>query len=155
IEYSYPLLNEPIDEYWSNIGILALPDGVHQRQHDLIYFHLPSIHHQDHNKKKTLFGIASYRQIDANTVTKKEANIHEIQFKKPAYGNVSEELKLLTEKYFEEKNFNERKMFEEFFDKLNKNSPKFDLKYYSAHDLVYRYRRKTLILFKLILLQKK
>ncbi|CAF1365482.1 unnamed protein product, partial [Rotaria sp. Silwood1] len=113
IEYSYPLLNEPIDEYWSNIGILALPDGVHQRQHDLIYFHLPSIDHQDHNKKKHYL---------------------------PAYGNVSEELKLLTEKYFEEKNFNERKMFEEFFDKLNKNPPKFNLKYYFARDLVYRYR---------------
>ncbi|CAF3445220.1 unnamed protein product [Rotaria sp. Silwood1] len=165
IEYSYPLLNEPIDEYWSNIGILALPDGVHQRQHDLIYFHLPSIHHQDHNKKKTLFGIASYRQIDANVFffcSFLSSIFFFVLFKldclilrEPAYGNVSEELKLLTEKYFEEKNFNERKMFEEFFDKLNKNPPKFNLKYYFARDLVYRYRRKTLILFKLILLQKK
>ncbi|CAF3941667.1 unnamed protein product, partial [Rotaria sp. Silwood1] len=127
IEYSYPLLNEPIDEYWSNIGILALPDGVHQRQHDLIYFHLPSIDHQDHNKKKHYL---------------KEANIHEIQFKKVIvlfYVNLLMEIK----------------MFEEFFDKLNKNPPKFNLKYYFARDLVYRYRRKTLILFKLILLQKK
>ncbi|CAF1615353.1 unnamed protein product [Rotaria sp. Silwood1] len=162
IEYSYPLLNEPIDEYWSNIGGLALPDGVHQRQYDLIYFHLPSIYHQD-NIHKTLFGIASYRQIDANTVTNKEADItrNSIQksvcliLRQPVYGNVSEELQLLTEKYFEEKKFNERKMFEEFVDKLNKNPPKFDLKYYSARDLVCRYRRKTLILFKLILLQKK
>ncbi|CAF5117475.1 unnamed protein product, partial [Rotaria sp. Silwood1] len=97
------------------------------------------------------------------TVTNKEADItrNSIQksvcliLRQPVYGNVSEELQLLTEKYFEEKKFNERKMFEEFVDKLNKNPPKFDLKYYSARDLVCRYRRKTLILFKLILLQKK
>ena len=60
IEYSYPLLSDPIDERWSNIGSLALPDGVHNREHDLIYFHLPSMENQ------TLFGLASYRQIDAN-----------------------------------------------------------------------------------------
>ena len=62
---------------------------------------------------------------------------------------------MLTEKYFEEKNFNERKLFEDFVDNLNKNPPEFNLKYYSARDLVMRYRRRTLILFKLILLQKK
>jgi hypothetical protein len=54
-------LNEPIDERWSNIAALALPDGAHNRESDLIYFHLPSIDNDDH----TLFGIASYRQVDA------------------------------------------------------------------------------------------
>ncbi len=62
---------------------------------------------------------------------------------------------MLTEKYFQEKDFNKRILFEEFVDNINKNPPKFDLKYYSARDLVIQYRRKTLILFKLILLQKK
>ncbi|CAF3302750.1 unnamed protein product [Rotaria socialis] len=162
IEYSYPLLNEPIDERWSNIGGLALPDGAHNRNKDLIYFHVPSIE-QDQYSNKTLFGIASYRQIDANTVINKEADVtrNSIQksvcliLRKPVYGNISEELEMLTEKYFQEKNFNERKPFEDFVDKLNKNPPEFDLKYYSARDLVIRYRRRTLILFKLILLQKK
>jgi hypothetical protein len=45
-------LNEPIDERWSNIAALALPDGAHNRESDLIYFHLPSIDNDDH----TLFG---------------------------------------------------------------------------------------------------
>ncbi|CAF3575515.1 unnamed protein product [Rotaria socialis] len=135
---SYSLLNEPIDERWSNIGSLALPDGVHNRNKDLIYFHIPSID-QDQDSNKTLFGIASYRRIDAN----------------PVYGNISEELGRLTETYFEEKNFNQRQMFEDFVDNLNKNPPEFNLQYYSARDLVIRYRRKTFILFKLILLRKK
>ncbi|CAF1242541.1 unnamed protein product [Rotaria sordida] len=74
IEYSYPLLNEPIDERWSNLGRLALPNGVHQRENDLIYFHFSSLNNQD-DYYKTLFGIASYRQIDANTVTNKDADI--------------------------------------------------------------------------------
>jgi hypothetical protein len=73
----------------------------------------------------------------------------------PVYGNVSEELQSITEKYFQEKDFNKTKILQEFVDNLNKNPPKFDLQYYSARDLVVQYRRKTLILFKLILLQKK
>jgi hypothetical protein len=68
---------------------------------------------------------------------------------------VSEELQLITEKYFQEKDFNQTKMFEEFVQNLNRTPPVFDLKYFSARDLVTQYRRKTLILFKLILLQKK
>ncbi len=62
IEYSYPLLNEPIDERWSNLPSLALPDGAHNREKDLIYFHIPSID-DDH---QTLFGVAAFRQIDAD-----------------------------------------------------------------------------------------
>ncbi len=62
---------------------------------------------------------------------------------------------MLTEKDFQEKDFNKTKIFEEFVDNLNKISPKFDLKYFSARDLVIQFKRKTLILFKLILLQKK
>lgn len=68
---------------------------------------------------------------------------------------MSEELEMLTEKYFTEKDFNERKLFDQFVDRLNVNPPQFDLKYFSARDLVQQYRRKTLILFKLLLLQKK
>ncbi len=64
IEYSYPLLNEPIDERWSNIAALALPDGAHNRENDLIYFHLPSLNDED-DYHQTTFGVASYRQIDA------------------------------------------------------------------------------------------
>ncbi len=62
---------------------------------------------------------------------------------------------MLTERYFQEKDFNKTKIFEEFVDNLNKNPPQFDLKYFSAHDLVIQFKRKTLILFKLLLLQKK
>lgn len=38
----------------------SLPDGAHQTDKDLIYFHLPSwIEH-----RTTLFALSSYRQID-------------------------------------------------------------------------------------------
>ncbi|CAF1195537.1 unnamed protein product [Adineta steineri] len=157
IEYSYPLLSEPHDDQWSNIASLALPDGAHNRDKDLIYFHIPS------NTKQTLFGIAAYRQIDAHSLINKDADVtrNSIQksvcliLRQPLYGNVSEELELITEKYFEGKDFNKTDLFQEFVDNINKNPPEFDLKYFSARDLVKQYRRKTLILFKLILLQKK
>ncbi|UJR17918.1 hypothetical protein I4U23_004817 [Adineta vaga] len=162
IEYSYPLIKENLDEQWSNILSYALPDGAHNRDKDLIYFHIPSLN-QEMNSQQTLFGIASYRQIDANCIVNKEADItrNSIQksvcllLRQPLYGNISEELELLTEKYFEEKDFSKTIIFEEFVQKLNLNSPVFDIKYFSAKDLFIRYRRKTLILFKLILLQKK
>ncbi|CAF1687820.1 unnamed protein product, partial [Adineta ricciae] len=65
IEYSYPLAKESLDEQWSNILSYALPDGAHNREKDLIYFHIPSLD-KETNVQRTLFGIAAYRQIDAN-----------------------------------------------------------------------------------------
>ncbi|CAF1530508.1 unnamed protein product [Adineta ricciae] len=162
IEYSYPLAKESLDEQWSNILSYALPDGAHNREKDLIYFHIPSLD-KETNAQRTLFGIAAYRQIDANSIVNKEADVtrNSIQksvcllLRQPLYGNISEELQLLTEKYFEEKDFSKINIFEEFVQKLNLNPLVFDIKHFSAKDLFIQYRRKTLILLKLILLQKK
>lgn len=60
IEYSHPLINDDKTEYWSIISCSALPDGAHHRDKDLILFHV------QHENQQTLFGISSYRQIDAN-----------------------------------------------------------------------------------------
>jgi hypothetical protein len=48
------------------------------------------------------------------------------------YGNVSEELQLLTEEYFQAKDFNQTKLLDQFVDRSNENPPVFDLKYFSA-----------------------
>jgi hypothetical protein len=61
IEYSFPRLIDPLDARWSTLSSLALPDGIHRRDDDLIYFNLPDL-----NEDRTIFGVAAYRQIDAN-----------------------------------------------------------------------------------------
>lgn len=63
---------------------------------------------------------------------------------------------MLTEKYFETKDFSQTKLFDEFVEEINSNPPlTIDLNYFSVRDLLGQFKRKTLILFKLILLQKK
>ena len=59
------MLKESLDDRWSNVLSYALPDGAHNREKDLIYFHIPAFDEQN-NAQRTLFGVAAYRQIDAS-----------------------------------------------------------------------------------------
>ena len=68
---------------------------------------------------------------------------------------MAEELQLLTETYFEGKDFQRTEIFEAFVDRLNAHPPRFQLEHYSIRALLNRYHRRTLILFKLLLLQRK
>jgi hypothetical protein len=45
------------------LGALSLSDGVHNREYDLIFFHLPSLNDEDHYHQ-TLFAVPSYRQFE-------------------------------------------------------------------------------------------
>ena len=62
---------------------------------------------------------------------------------------------MLTETYFEGKDFHRTEIFEAFVDRLNAHPPRFHLEDYSIRELLHRYHRRTLILFKLLLLQRK
>ena len=68
---------------------------------------------------------------------------------------MAEELQLLTETYFEGRDFQRTEIFEAFVDRLNAHPPRFQLEHYSIRELLNRYHRRTLILFKLLLLQRK
>ena len=68
---------------------------------------------------------------------------------------MAEDLQLLTETYFEGKDFQRTEIFEAFVDRLNAHPPRFQLEHYSIRELLNRYHRRTLILFKLLLLQRK
>ena len=68
---------------------------------------------------------------------------------------------MLTEEYFLSKDFTRHDLFVEFVDRMNLKM-KMEMKInedwsrcYSLRDVVLRFRHRTLILFKLILLQKK
>ncbi|RXM29732.1 Late secretory pathway protein AVL9-like [Acipenser ruthenus] len=94
VEFSYPPLipgeghdNSSLPEEWKYLPFLALPDGAHNYQEDTIYFHLPP----RNGDRKTVYGVSCYRQIEA----------------KPLYGLLQAKLQLITHAYFEEKDFSQ------------------------------------------------
>ncbi|KHN79021.1 Late secretory pathway protein AVL9 -like protein [Toxocara canis] len=64
VEFSYPSMSDATGEVpsaWQNLPSLALPDGAHNVDQDVIYFLLPSLE----NANQAVFGISCYRQMSA------------------------------------------------------------------------------------------
>ena len=55
-----------LPEEWSFMPFMCLPDGAHASEEEFIYFHLPPVPSWEKYSKSTLFGLACFRQIDAN-----------------------------------------------------------------------------------------
>ncbi|XP_038666349.1 late secretory pathway protein AVL9 homolog isoform X3 [Scyliorhinus canicula] len=94
VEFSYPPLvpeeghdGHSLPEEWKYLPFLALPDGAHNYLEDTVYFHLPP----RSGNQKTVYGVSCYRQIEA----------------KPLYGLLQAKLQLITHAYFEEKDFSQ------------------------------------------------
>lgn len=171
VDYSYPPLikGEPVDssklpQEWKYLPSLALPDGAHNFQDDTTYFHLPSLQ----NPRHTVFGVSCYRQIAADNLKNKGEDVTRASVQKsvcviatvPLYGVIQAKLELITSAYFEERDFSQVKLLEDTFSNLNTSLTSsivetqlfFGL---SPHDLILQYRHKVLILFKLLLLERK
>lgn len=86
IDYCYPPMRneQTVDEdeqqssptnrlpnIWKTLPSIALPDGSHNYDRDLIYFHLP----HPRNTHKTIFGISCYRQISAEQLKEKDEDV--------------------------------------------------------------------------------
>uniref|UniRef100_A0A3Q4HD86 AVL9 homolog (S. cerevisiase) n=1 Tax=Neolamprologus brichardi TaxID=32507 RepID=A0A3Q4HD86_NEOBR len=148
VEFSYPPLmpdeghdSNLLPEEWKYLPFLALPDGAHNYQEDTVYFHLPPLS----GDTKCVYGVSCYRQIEA----------------KPLYGLLQAKLQLITHAYFEEKDFSQISILKELYDHMNsslRGSALDGSQVYlgmSPRDLILHFRHKALILFKLILLEKK
>ncbi|GFT50539.1 late secretory pathway protein AVL9 homolog [Nephila pilipes] len=172
VEYSYPPLFEgenikgsDLPEPWKQLPTLALPDGAHNYEKDTIYFHLPSLE----NPHQTVFGISCYRQMNAENLLRRSSDITRetvqksvcVLSKVPLYGLIQAKLELITHAYFDERDFSKVSLLEETYKNLNSSLPK-DLSDgqqaflgLSVRDFVLRFKHKTLLLFKLLLLEKK
>ncbi|XP_038964611.2 late secretory pathway protein AVL9 homolog isoform X2 [Rattus norvegicus] len=148
VEFSYPPLipgdghdSHAVPEEWKYLPSLALPDGAHNYQEDTVFFHLPP----RNGNGATVYGISCYRQIEA----------------KPLYGLLQAKLQLITHAYFEEKDFSQISILKELYEHMNSSLGGASLEGsqvylgLSPRDLVLHFRHKVLILFKLILLEKK
>ncbi|KAM9308242.1 late secretory pathway protein AVL9 homolog [Gastrophryne carolinensis] len=172
VEFSYPPLipaeghdSNILPEEWKYLPFLALPDGAHNFQEDTVFFHLPP----RNGDRNTVYGVSCYRQIDAKALKVRQADVTRETVQKsvcvlsqlPLYGLLQAKLHLITHAYFEEKDFSQISILKELYDHMNGSLGGSSLEGsqlylgLSPRDLVLQFRHKVLILFKLILLEKK
>lgn len=172
VEFSYPPLmpdeghdSNLLPEEWKYLPFLALPDGAHNYQEDTVYFHLPPLS----GDTKCVYGVSCYRQIEAKALKVRRADVTRETVQKsvcvlsrvPLYGLLQAKLQLITHAYFEEKDFSQISILKELYDHMNsslRGSALDGSQVYlglSPRDLILHFRHKALILFKLILLEKK
>ncbi|XP_029334271.1 late secretory pathway protein AVL9 homolog isoform X2 [Mus caroli] len=172
VEFSYPPLipgdghdSHSLPEEWKYLPFLALPDGAHNYQEDTVFFHLPP----RNGNGATVYGISCYRQIEAKALKVRQADITRetvqksvcVLSKLPLYGLLQAKLQLITHAYFEEKDFSQISILKELYEHMNSSLGGASLEGsqvylgLSPRDLVLHFRHKVLILFKLILLEKK
>ncbi|KAM8882209.1 late secretory pathway protein AVL9 homolog [Synchiropus picturatus] len=172
VEFSFPpLLPEQghdsslLPEEWKYLPFLALPDGAHNFQEDTVYFHLPPLG----GDMKCVYGVSCYRQIEAKALKVRQADVTRETVQKsvcvlsrvPLFGLLQAKLQLITHAYFEEKDFSQISILQELYEHMNGSLGGSSLEGSQLHlglsprDLILHFRHKVLILFKLILLEKK
>ncbi len=124
------------------------------------------------NEPRTVYGISCYRQINARELDNTDAEITRTTVQKsvcllskiPVYGLLKIKLELITCTFFNQKNFKDTNILKNFYIELNANlkslmsSNQLPNYYYmglNLSDLVFQYQAKLLVLFKLVLLEKK
>jgi len=129
------------------------------------FFHLPDLV----DPRKTIFGISCYRQIDASKVKNPTADVTRGTVQKsvcvlsrlPLYGHIQVKMALITEAFFHEGDFSRLDLIHETYDNLSAcltdDLVRTQQLYVglSARKLVQSLAHRTLVLFKLSLLEKK
>ncbi|XP_077515438.1 late secretory pathway protein AVL9 homolog [Amblyomma americanum] len=175
LEYAYPPIlgrgetgaqeNQDLPDAWKHLPSLALPDGAHNYEEDTVYFHLPALD----NPRQTVFGISCYRQISAEMLLRRGSDVTRSSVQKsvcvlsrlPLYGLIQAKLQLVTHAYFEERDFSQVALLKETYQNLNAllssdmlrgGQPYLGL---SSRDLILHFKHKAVLLFKLLLLERK
>ncbi|KAG8223704.1 hypothetical protein J437_LFUL004069 [Ladona fulva] len=185
VEYSFPPLvdggtydSNECPPGWKYLPTLALPDGSHNYEEDTVYFHLPSLT----NPKETVYGISCFRQIPVEKVTNRTADITRGTVQKsvcvlstlPLYGHIQVKMALITHAYFQEGDFSKVSLLQDTYTNLNdclneemlESSQVFvaicvwtyipkSIFWLSPRDLVLQFKHKALLMFKLMLLERK
>ncbi|CAG0922280.1 unnamed protein product [Notodromas monacha] len=170
VEYAFPPLSKNSDiievpELWRHMPSLAIPDGAHNFEWDIIYFHLPSLEEPG----KALFCISCYRQIQAQDVKNPTKDITRSSVQKaicvisrlPLFGHIRVHVWEVADHYMKGGDFSVVGEFPKLFRNLNlRLSPEmlrspelfFGLK---VIDLLLLFRHRLLVLLKCILLEKR
>ncbi|ORY01139.1 hypothetical protein K493DRAFT_312539 [Basidiobolus meristosporus CBS 931.73] len=159
-----------VPKEWVFLPFLALPDGAHQSEQQICYFHLPPLRRNTEYPflNMTLFGISCFRQIEASKVKNRTADITRATVQKAVVvitrqavvGSVRDQLTAVTAAYFNQGDFTQKEIIVQFYESL---SAKFHTGVSSSalylgislQELVRKFKSKTLVLFKLLLLEKR
>ncbi|KAI8913023.1 transport protein Avl9-domain-containing protein [Powellomyces hirtus] len=157
-----------LPEEWSFLPFLCLPDGAHATDEEFIYFHLPPVPQWAQYPQSTLFGLACYRQMPAIELINKTSDVTRSTVQKavvvlatqPVLGSVRSKLGLVTRAFFEQKDFSKLEILETLYDNLVSSVSGYipDSTLYmgiSLRELIYKFRQKTLQLYKLLFLEKR
>ncbi|KAI4461492.1 late secretory pathway protein avl9-related [Holotrichia oblita] len=168
VEYSFPpLIPDSPNECppgWKYLPTLALPDGSHNYDEDTVFFHLPSLT----QPKKTVYGISCYRQIPVEKLKNRTADITRGTVQKsvcvlstiPLFGHIQVKMSLITHAYFDEGDFSKVSLLEDTYHHLNSVLIHNDLSSQTyvglfLRDFVLHWKHKAILLFKLLLLEKR
>ncbi|XP_067020333.1 late secretory pathway protein AVL9 homolog isoform X2 [Acropora muricata] len=172
VEFTFPPIGKSQDtklpSEWRFLPFLALPDGAHNCEQDSSYFHLPALS-TDNGSQSTVFGVSFFKQIDSKELKNKMDDVTRRTVQKsvcvlsylPLYGYLKEKIQVATRVYFNEKDFARTEILEQLYRSLNMSvSPSLmeeSLLFVglSAIELLTTFRHRVLVLFKLLLLEKK
>ncbi|WFD35802.1 hypothetical protein MCUN1_002669 [Malassezia cuniculi] len=163
VEYSYPQSLLQNEDLCKKLPFLALPDGSHQSGEDFCFFHFDclSLH------PTTIFGISCNRQITSDELINKGAHVTRstvqkavvVLATKAVFGAVRAKLGIVTRAFFAQRDLENLSLLEDFYDTLETSVAGHDdhalYMGTSIRSLVYEWRFRALVLFKLLLLQKK
>ncbi|XP_067934645.1 late secretory pathway protein AVL9 homolog isoform X2 [Watersipora subatra] len=172
VEFAYPPLVEGTGEEsgevplaWKYLPTLALPDGAHNYSKDTVYFLLKN---KDGSRKSTVYGVSCYRQIDAKDIVNKTEDITRETVMKsvcvlttlPCFGAVAAKLEVVTHAWFDQKDFTRLQLLREAYDSLSVSISSLSVESQVCmglrlNELVKLYRHKILVLFKLLMLERK
>lgn len=168
VEYVYPPNDEctlseadneiVLPEKWKNLPSLAMPDGAHHYDEDTIYFHLPSLD----DKNSCVYCVACFRQSREKDAARGVIQKSVVVLSRvPLYGYIQATMKVITASYFDKGDFKNIQLINSTYEQLNEQLKKLVLDEcqvfldLSARDLITRFQTKLLVLFKLILLEKR
>ncbi|XP_055617086.1 late secretory pathway protein AVL9 homolog [Toxorhynchites rutilus septentrionalis] len=175
VEFSYPPLiagsegKQECPSGWKYLPTLAIPDGSHNFNKDFVCFNLPSLT----DPHESIYGISCYRQIPVEELKIRTADVTRSTVQKsvcallsiPIYGYVEVKLSLIAQAFFEQGDFSCTDILVKAHEQLNACLHSMDhaeltparLHYVGLplRELILKWRHKLLILYKLLLLQKR
>uniref|UniRef100_A0A182N0C5 UDENN domain-containing protein n=1 Tax=Anopheles dirus TaxID=7168 RepID=A0A182N0C5_9DIPT len=175
VEFSYPPLvagtegRSECPSGWKYLPTLALPDGSHNFASDFVCFNLPSLT----DPERSVYGISCYRQIALEAVKNRTADLTRSTVQKsvctllslPIYGYVEVKLSLVAQAFFEQGDFAATDILVKAYEQLNACLTSLEPQEIAPtrlhfvgvplRELLLKWRHKILILFKLLLLQKR
>ncbi|EGF77599.1 hypothetical protein BATDEDRAFT_91587 [Batrachochytrium dendrobatidis JAM81] len=136
---------------------MCLPDGAHASEEEFIYFHLPPVPAWKKYPQSTLFGLACFRQINAEDLVNKTADVTRTKVQKavviiatqPILGSIRSKLGLVTQAFFAQRDFTKIEILDTLYENLDTSvkMPFADNTLYSGislRELLFKFRHKTL-----------